>query len=163
MAVDFTAKEFWLENYATTGKDSTSPNAMWKRRPFAQLAKCAEAQALRKAFPELGAAPTADEMEGRTFDESGTVIDGSTGEIIKTRTTPQSAVAANVADGYVEYEAETLPTLQEAAKQGSKPLEDAFKSLAKSPQRTALWTRHSAALKDAAGPADFVNVEEVIA
>ena len=27
-----------------------------------QLAKCAEAQALRKASPEVGAAPTAEEM-----------------------------------------------------------------------------------------------------
>jgi phage recombination protein Bet len=69
VAVDFTAKEFWLENYATAGNDTTAPNSMWKRRPYAQIAKCAEAQALRKAFPELGSAPTADEMEGKSFDE----------------------------------------------------------------------------------------------
>lgn len=66
--VDFTAKELWKENYATKGKDSAAPNAMWQRRPYAQLAKCAEAQALRKAFPEFGAQPTADEMEGRELD-----------------------------------------------------------------------------------------------
>lgn len=66
--VDFTAKELWMENYATKGKDSAAPNAMWQRRPYAQLAKCAEAQALRKAFPEFGAQPTADEMEGRELD-----------------------------------------------------------------------------------------------
>ena len=41
---------------------------MWARRPYAQLAKCSEAQALRKAFPEFGAQPTADEMEGKEFD-----------------------------------------------------------------------------------------------
>jgi len=70
VAVDFTAKEFWLENYATAGNETTAPNTMWKRRPYAQLAKCAEAQALRKAFPELGSAPTADEMEGKSFDEA---------------------------------------------------------------------------------------------
>jgi phage recombination protein Bet len=67
--VEFTANERWLENYATQKRDSSIPNAMWKRRPFAQLAKCAEAQALRKAFPELGAAPTADEMEGKPLDD----------------------------------------------------------------------------------------------
>lgn len=67
---DYTAKELWLENYATAKRDSKIPNAMWKRRPFAQLAKCAEAQALRKAFPELGAAPTADEMEGKPFEDT---------------------------------------------------------------------------------------------
>jgi len=62
---EFSATERWLENYATKGKDSIAPNAMWSKRPYAQLAKCAEAQALRKAFPEIGSAPTADEMEGK--------------------------------------------------------------------------------------------------
>lgn len=69
LVAEFTANERWLENYATAGKDSIAPNAMWKKRAFAQLAKCAEAQALRKAFPEVGSAPTADEMEGKTFEE----------------------------------------------------------------------------------------------
>jgi phage recombination protein Bet len=59
--VPFTACEYWLENYATAGRDSDGPNAMWLRRPRGQIAKCAEAQALRKAFPELGSQPTADE------------------------------------------------------------------------------------------------------
>jgi phage recombination protein Bet len=67
---EFTANERWLENYATASKDSAAPNAMWKRRAFAQLAKCAEAQALRKAFPEVGSMPTSDEMEGKSFDEA---------------------------------------------------------------------------------------------
>ncbi len=64
---EFTAVEFWLENYAIKGgkEKSIAPNAMWTKRPRGQLAKCAEAQALRKAFPELGAAPTAEEMEGK--------------------------------------------------------------------------------------------------
>ena len=66
--VEFAAREFWKENYATASKDSSAPNAMWKKRPYGQIAKCAEAQALRKAFPEFGSAPTADEMEGREFE-----------------------------------------------------------------------------------------------
>ena len=65
---EFTAKEFWKENYATKSKDSKAPNAMWTKRPYGQLAKCAEAQALRKAFPEVGSQPTADEMEGKEID-----------------------------------------------------------------------------------------------
>jgi phage recombination protein Bet len=67
---EFSASERWEENYAVKGGQakSVAPNAMWTRRPYAQLAKCAEAQALRKAFPELGSAPTADEMEGKEID-----------------------------------------------------------------------------------------------
>lgn len=68
--VKFTASEFWKENYAVKGgkEKSIAPNAMWQKRPYGQIAKCAEAQALRKAFPEVGSQPTADEMEGKTLD-----------------------------------------------------------------------------------------------
>lgn len=73
--VEFTAKEFWKENYAVRGgkEKSIAPNAMWSKRPYGQIAKCAEAQALRKAFPEIGSEPTADEMEGKILnvDEAG--------------------------------------------------------------------------------------------
>lgn len=65
---EFTAIERWKENYATAGKNSHQPNAMWQKRPYAQLAKCAEAQALRKGFPEIGSQPTAEEMEGKIID-----------------------------------------------------------------------------------------------
>lgn len=65
--VGFTAREFWKENYAVKGgqEKSIAPNAMWLKRPYGQIAKCAEAQALRKAFPEIASQPTADEMEGK--------------------------------------------------------------------------------------------------
>jgi phage recombination protein Bet len=64
---EFTAREFWMENYAVKGgqEKSVAPNAMWTKRPYGQLAKCAEAQALRKGFPEIGNQPTAEEMEGK--------------------------------------------------------------------------------------------------
>lgn len=102
---EFTAIEYWKENYATKSK-SSAPNAMWAKRPYGQIAKCAEAQALRKAFPEVGSAPTADEMEGKEIDvtpqeevkaikqptsksapkeeeKHSEVIDGETGEVVK--------------------------------------------------------------------------------
>jgi len=66
--VDFVAKEYWIENYATDSGKSDAPNAMWKKRPRGQLAKCAEAQALRKGWPEIGQAPTAEEMEGKVLE-----------------------------------------------------------------------------------------------
>lgn len=65
----YSAIEYWVENYAIKGgKDkSIAPNTMWAKRPRGQIAKCAQAQALRLAFPELGAAPTAEEMEGKAM------------------------------------------------------------------------------------------------
>ena len=56
-----------------------------RRHGFSMLChQCAEAQALRKAFPEFGAQPTADEMAGKSLnDDDETVIDAGTGEIIK--------------------------------------------------------------------------------
>lgn len=66
--VEFSAKEYWMENYAT-GYNTTSPNTMWRKRKRGQIAKCAEAQALRKAFPDaVGALPTFEEMEGKMLD-----------------------------------------------------------------------------------------------
>ena len=69
---EFTAVEYWVENYAIKGgKDQDqSPNAMWSKRVRGQIAKCAQAQALRMAFPEAtGAGPTAEEMEGKAIIE----------------------------------------------------------------------------------------------
>lgn len=58
----------WLETVATTKEGA--PNSMWKQRPYGQIAKCAEAAALRKAFPEeLGNEYAAEEM-GNKIDNS---------------------------------------------------------------------------------------------
>jgi len=65
---EFPAKVFWLETYATKKRDTKVPNAMWQKRPFGQLEKCAEALALRRAFPKLCGGPTAEEMAGKTLD-----------------------------------------------------------------------------------------------
>lgn len=68
--VEFIAKELWRENYAVKGgkEKSIAPNAMWTKRPYGQLAKCAQAQALRMGFPEIGAQPTADEIDPENTD-----------------------------------------------------------------------------------------------
>lgn len=56
--------------FVQTNKDG-SPNSMWKKMPANQLAKCAEAQAWRKAFP--------DDFSGVVLEDAaqGQVIDGS--------------------------------------------------------------------------------------
>ena len=68
---DFTVREFWMENYAVKGgkEKSVAPNAMWTKRPRGQIAKCASAQALRSAFPEIAAQYTAEEMEGKELHQ----------------------------------------------------------------------------------------------
>ena len=47
---EFVSKLLWKEAFKKN-KDG-SPNSMWRERIFAQLEKCCEAAALRKAFPE---------------------------------------------------------------------------------------------------------------
>jgi len=64
---EFTATARWTE-YVQTVKDyktgSIGPNTQWQKMPFLMLGKCAEALALRKAFPdELSGVYTDEEME----------------------------------------------------------------------------------------------------
>lgn len=59
--VPFSHTEFFEEAVAT--KQNGQPNSMWVKRKRGQLSKCAEAGALRKAYPEeLGGEMTAEEM-----------------------------------------------------------------------------------------------------
>lgn len=58
-----------------TKKDGTA-NARWSKAPMQMLTKCAEAAALREAFPdELGGVPTMEEMEGHIVDEPVRQVD----------------------------------------------------------------------------------------
>lgn len=136
--VEFTAKELWKENYAVKGgkEKSVAPNAMWMKRPYGQIAKCAEAQAFRKAFPEMGGAYTAEEMEGK--------------EISAERTAFEPVRDAE----YQAFEDEHLPALRTAATSGASGLQAAFASVPKGSHKNTLWQSHGKALKDAAAQAD---------
>lgn len=74
---EFTAREYWLENYAVKGgqEKSIAPNAMWQKRPRGQISKCASAQALRIAFPEIASQATAEEMEGKALHHDEQPVD----------------------------------------------------------------------------------------
>lgn len=64
-------KIYWREAYARIGKTEV-PNDMWQKRPYGQIEKCAEAAALRRAFPEeIGNDYAAEEMEGQALAHEG--------------------------------------------------------------------------------------------
>ena len=64
-----------FQSYAAKGRGGNGLSPMWQQMPDVMIAKCAEALALRKAFPqELSGIYTADEMEqsdnGRQLDSN---------------------------------------------------------------------------------------------
>ena len=62
----FSATEYFEEAISTD--KAGCPTPMWIKRPRGMLSKTAESQALRKAFPDLNASETAEEMEGKSID-----------------------------------------------------------------------------------------------
>jgi phage recombination protein Bet len=59
---------YFLEAYSPAKTSDPTPNSMWTKRTWGQLEKCAEAAALRRAFPEeAGGQLTAEEV--KTFDD----------------------------------------------------------------------------------------------
>jgi phage recombination protein Bet len=132
-------KIYWTEAYAS--KKSGSPNAMWQKRPYGQLGKCAEAAALRAAFPEeLGSVYSAEEMEGKSINEnlsvaatptfslekSQEVIDSKTGEVI----TPKQETAPDEAQDDPHKKELFLSTLKKRAKSAGLPDDDIKRQMA---------------------------------
>lgn len=71
---------YWEETYATIGKTEL-PNNMWQKRTRGQLEKCAEAAALRRAFPEeIGNEMSAEEMGMDMYDPKSSLIEGKATE-----------------------------------------------------------------------------------
>lgn len=148
--VEFAAKEFWKENYATAVKDSAAPNAMWKKRPYGQIAKCAEAQALRKAFPELGSAPTADEMEGREFEQEAQAAPRQE-RVLEQDTYPQSSFDTN------------LPKWKKLIQDGSKTADQIIKTVQSKNTLTEEQIKEIRDIKPAVIEGEVMTEEEVAA
>lgn len=150
IVASFTAREYWTENYAVKGgkEKSIAPNAMWARRPRGQIAKCAEAQALRKAFPELGSMPTADEMEGRALhpDDAPATKHMGAVEQVRPATPEPSEDLVNAAQG--------------ASLQGVKAYAAWFATITKDERKQLDAAGHHKACKKAA---EEVDAEVVLA
>lgn len=121
----FTATARWAEYY-----QDKSP--MWKRMPYNQLSKCAEALALRKAFPEqLSGVYTTDEMEqaGIPVETPSRTTQGAT-------VAPPVQTVTEVVDTetgeIIEVEARSVPMPPEdrlQARSGIAPTENQMKFL----------------------------------
>ena len=108
-------KVYWLESYATKSRWSEVPNEMWADRKSGQLEKCAEAAALRAAFPEeIGGEITAEEMHGRVVDHVP-VVDRTS----KPQPGTLRAAFARVEDA--EIVGETTKPEKKRAKKAAKP------------------------------------------
>jgi phage recombination protein Bet len=83
--------------YVQTRKDG-APNSMWTKMPANQLAKCAEALAMRRCFPEsLGGLYTTDEM-GQATESRQAQIDVAESKIAMLQAAAaEAAVSATVA------------------------------------------------------------------
>ncbi len=123
MVAEFTAKEYWLENYATKGRDTLVPNDMWRKRAYGQIAKCTEAQCLRKGWPETCNLVTAEEVEGKEYLVEGEVIQQSSPAQQKPRNTTEvakqrAAEKPTLTDAQIAEREELMKDLAEVVKKG---------------------------------------------
>jgi phage recombination protein Bet len=89
----------WSE-FAQTKKDG-KPTAMWESMPTTMLAKCAESQALRKAFPHETAGPEPEEPQPLPVSHAQAVLEDGTYQ--GTASHKRALVAAVREAGFADY------------------------------------------------------------
>lgn len=100
--MDQTGTARWHELKPNAGQ-SGKGDAMWQKMPFNQLAKCAEANALRKAFPRvLGDVYVAEEMEQAGPPDNGRLVEASTKPDPKSRLAARRAAVEPIEGEIVE-------------------------------------------------------------
>lgn len=134
-------KVWWLEDYSRLGGIEV-PNGMWAKRPSGQLEKCAEAGALRRAFPEeIGNQLTAEEMEGKTLSaEAPPSITPPPAPTVPS--VPKSVVEqlAHVPEGTADYGVPEAYADGEAAYEAGKTLADMPPHVKQFPDLEEAWT-----------------------
>lgn len=140
-------KVYWQEAFADIA-GSGVPNQMWEERPVGQLEKCAEAGALRRAFPEeLGNTYAAEEMEGRNLANAAAAAAELPG--VGGPPQPKAEPAADM-----EPPSPTRPASEPepATGQSAPPVQEPKQAAATTPadrQKPRLTADHSALLRDA--------------
>lgn len=107
-------KVYFEEIYSRISKNAEVPNDRWQKSPLGMLEKCAEAAALRKAFPEeIGGEPTAEEMEGKIVDvEHSQILPAFTAEQIRDQAAQHLQAAAVKSEEIKTEPTETVGTGQ---------------------------------------------------
>lgn len=105
---------YWQETYAVMSRNNDAPNSMWRDRPRGQIDKCAEAAALRAAFPEEVGNDMINDEVGR-----GSIIDGKATQIDKVAAAKRIVAQRNEPESEVEPVVDDAPT-EEPATEGDE-------------------------------------------
>lgn len=125
----------------------------WMSHPRRMLRHKAMIQCARLAF---GFSGIYDQDEAERIAESEV-----TPQSIRAARNPNQAAEQNAPDGLAEFEAQHLPPMQEAAKNGPDALSAAFQKLPKGAHKVAFWQKHQDDLKKAANQAVVIDASEV--
>lgn len=153
--------EIWAEDdngkRRPSGKFELDRKGNWGRMPRLMLGKCAEAQALRKGWPEsLSGIYTPEEMEGATVESASAAVAQHEEQVRLARVNARDAIAIQWSAG---QPIEAVPVGQLGDRVG------AFLHAAESPTQIGVWRNTNAAgLREfwARSPGDALELKKMI-